>query len=146
MGTFHPTAVIFLYLVCLFVCMYVWIVSTFLFWDFVLCAFCCIYVLDVRCRSLLLCFGTFCYVPSICVRYKTLYIIGGQHDGLCLFWQPARSIFTVLLCHVCFFRANKGSSLGWAWCTKSKLFDICKGAFLRTGYFTCNTTNVARAH
>ena len=44
--------------------------------------------------------------PSICVRYKTLYIIGGQHDGLCPFWQPARSIFTVLLCDVCFFRAN----------------------------------------
>jgi len=50
-----------------------------------------------------------CYVPSIglCVRYKTLYIIGGQHDGLCPFWPPARSIFTVLLCHVCFSRANK---------------------------------------
>ena len=62
----------------------------------------------VRCRSLLLCFGTLCYVPSIyiCVRCKTLCITGGQHDGLCPFWQPARSIFTVLLCCV-FFRANK---------------------------------------
>ena len=69
-----------------------------MFWDFVLCAF-CIHVLDVRrvrCMSLLLCFGTFCYVPSICVRHKTLC---GQHDGLCPFWQPARSIFTVLLDH-----------------------------------------------
>ena len=52
-----------------------------MFWDFVLCPF---------------------YV-YVCVRCKTLCIIGGQHDGLCPFWQPARSIFTVLLC----FRANK---------------------------------------
>jgi len=42
----------------------------------------------------------------ICVRCKTLCIIGGQRDGLCPFWQPARSIFTVLLCCV-FSRANK---------------------------------------
>ena len=33
-------------------------------------------------------------------------VIGGQHDGLCPFWQPARSIFTVLLCHVCFFSSK----------------------------------------
>ena len=61
----------------------------------------------VRCRSLLLCFGTLCYVPYICmcVRCKTLCIIGGQHDGLCLFWQPARGIFTVLLC--CVFFSSK---------------------------------------
>jgi len=43
---------------------------------------------------------------SICVRCKTLYIIGGQHDGLCPFWQPARSIFTVLLCCVFFKQIN----------------------------------------
>ena len=89
--------------------------------------------------SLLLCFGSLCYVPSIhvldvrcvrcvrcmldvglylyvlgvcvmsllyvCVRCKTLCIIGGQHDGLCLFWQPARGIFTVLLC--CVFFSSK---------------------------------------
>jgi len=89
--------------------------------------------------SLLLCFGSLCYVPSIhvldvrcvrcvrcmldvglylyvlgvcvmsllyvCVRCKTLCIIGGQHDGLCLFWQPVRSIFAVLLC--CVFFSSK---------------------------------------
>jgi len=76
-----------------------------MFWDFVLCAF-CIHVLDVRYVGLYFYVLGLCYVPSIC-RYKTLYIIGGQHDELCPFWQPARSIFTVLLCYVCFFRANK---------------------------------------
>ena len=42
----------------------------------------------------------------MCVRCKTLCIIGGQHDGLCPFWQPARSIFTVFYA-VYFFQANK---------------------------------------
>ena len=35
----------------------------------------------------------------------------GQHDGLCPFWQPARSIFTVLLCCVFFFEQINPLSL-----------------------------------
>ena len=46
----------------------------------------------------------------MCVRCKTLCIIGGQHDGLCPFWQPARSIFTVFYA-VCFFEQINSLSL-----------------------------------
>jgi len=47
-----------------------------------------------------------------CVRCKTLCIIGGQHDGLCPFWQTARSIFTVLLRCVFFFEQINSLSPG----------------------------------
>ena len=63
---------------------------------------------------------------SICVRYKTLYIIGGQHDGLCPFWQPARSIFTVLLCHVCFFEQINSLSLSLTTPTAAGLPGLCE--------------------
>ena len=66
-----------------------------MFWDFVLCAF-CIHVLDVRCRSLLLCFGTFCYVPPSmmdCVLSGSLLVVFSLFCyAMCVFFEQINSL------------------------------------------------------
>ena len=76
-----------------------------------------------------LCVMSLLYV-GLCVRCKTLCIIGGQHDGLCPFWQPARSIFTVLLCCV-FSRANK---LSLSHCIRKVYMLLLEGSEMLSSY------------